>query len=61
MLTAYDFTTARILDEAGVPVILVGDSLGMTMLGYRTPSRDRRRDAPPPGRAARGRQRTARG
>ena len=34
MLTAYDFTTARILDEAGVPVILVGDSLGMTMLGY---------------------------
>jgi 3-methyl-2-oxobutanoate hydroxymethyltransferase len=34
MLTAYDFTTARILDEAGVSVILVGDSLGMTMLGY---------------------------
>lgn len=34
MLTAYDYTTARILDEAGVPVILVGDSLGMTMLGY---------------------------
>ena len=34
MLTAYDFTTAQILDEAGVPVILVGDSLGMTMLGY---------------------------
>ena len=36
MLTAYDFTTARILDEAGVPVILVGDSLGNTMLGYET-------------------------
>ncbi|MEA2647019.1 MAG: 3-methyl-2-oxobutanoate hydroxymethyltransferase [Chloroflexota bacterium] len=36
MLTAYDFTTARILDEAGVPVILVGDSLGNTMLGYDT-------------------------
>jgi 3-methyl-2-oxobutanoate hydroxymethyltransferase len=35
MLTAYDYTTARILDEAGVPVILVGDSLGMTMLGYQ--------------------------
>src|SRR5205807_2801867 len=34
MLTAYDYTTARILDEAGVPVLLVGDSLGMTMLGY---------------------------
>jgi 3-methyl-2-oxobutanoate hydroxymethyltransferase len=34
MLTAYDYTTARILDQAGVPVILVGDSLGMTMLGY---------------------------
>jgi 3-methyl-2-oxobutanoate hydroxymethyltransferase len=34
MLTAYDYTTARILDEAGLPVILVGDSLGMTMLGY---------------------------
>jgi 3-methyl-2-oxobutanoate hydroxymethyltransferase len=36
MLTAYDFTTARILDQAGIPVILVGDSLGMTMLGYET-------------------------
>jgi 3-methyl-2-oxobutanoate hydroxymethyltransferase len=34
MLTAYDFTTAGILDEAGIPVILVGDSLGNTMLGY---------------------------
>jgi 3-methyl-2-oxobutanoate hydroxymethyltransferase len=34
MLTAYDFTTARIVDAAGVPVILVGDSLAMTMLGY---------------------------
>jgi 3-methyl-2-oxobutanoate hydroxymethyltransferase len=36
MLTAYDFTTARILDEAGIPVILVGDSLANTMLGYDT-------------------------
>lgn len=34
MLTAYDYTTARIVDQAGVPVLLVGDSLGMTMLGY---------------------------
>jgi 3-methyl-2-oxobutanoate hydroxymethyltransferase len=34
MLTAYDYPTARIMDEAGVPVILVGDSLGMVVLGY---------------------------
>jgi 3-methyl-2-oxobutanoate hydroxymethyltransferase len=34
MLTCYDYTTARILDEAEIPVVLVGDSLGMTMLGY---------------------------
>lgn len=34
MLTAYDYSTARILDEAGVPLLLVGDSLGMVMLGY---------------------------
>jgi 3-methyl-2-oxobutanoate hydroxymethyltransferase len=36
MLTAYDFLSARILDEAGIPVLLVGDSLGMVMLGYPT-------------------------
>ncbi len=36
MLTAYDYPTARVLDEAGVEVILVGDSLGMTGLGYET-------------------------
>jgi len=36
MLTAYDFTTTQLLDEAGVDSILVGDSLGMTMLGYET-------------------------
>jgi len=33
-LTAYDVVTARLVDEAGVPVILVGDSLGMVVLGY---------------------------
>jgi 3-methyl-2-oxobutanoate hydroxymethyltransferase len=34
MLTAYDFPTAQALDQAGVDVILVGDSLGMVVLGY---------------------------
>lgn len=34
MLTAYDFTMARILDRAGLDVLLVGDSLGMVMLGH---------------------------
>ncbi|MYC32169.1 MAG: 3-methyl-2-oxobutanoate hydroxymethyltransferase [Chloroflexi bacterium] len=34
MVTAYDYTAARIADAAGIPIILVGDSLGMVVLGY---------------------------
>jgi 3-methyl-2-oxobutanoate hydroxymethyltransferase len=34
MLTAYDYPTAKLLDEAGIPMLLVGDSLGRAMLGY---------------------------
>src|SRR5881397_370357 len=34
MLTAYDFPTAQILDRAGVPVLLIGDSVGRNVLGY---------------------------
>jgi 3-methyl-2-oxobutanoate hydroxymethyltransferase len=36
MLTAYDYSTAKIVDEVGVPLILVGDSLGMVVLGYES-------------------------
>ena len=34
MITAYDYTMAKLMDESGVDAILVGDSLGMVMLGY---------------------------
>jgi len=36
MLTAYDYVTAKMVDEAGAPLILVGDSLGMVILGYES-------------------------
>jgi 3-methyl-2-oxobutanoate hydroxymethyltransferase len=36
MLTAYDYTMAKLLDQAGVDMLLVGDSLGMVVLGYES-------------------------
>jgi 3-methyl-2-oxobutanoate hydroxymethyltransferase len=36
MLTSYDYPTARLADEAGVDIILVGDTMGMVVLGYET-------------------------
>ena len=41
MLTAYDANMARLLDRAGVDAILVGDSVGMVVLGFDTPSPSR--------------------
>ena len=34
MVTAYDYTAARLADQAGIPLLLVGDSMGMVVLGY---------------------------
>jgi 3-methyl-2-oxobutanoate hydroxymethyltransferase len=36
MITAYDYTSARFVEEAGIPLILVGDTLGNVVLGYDT-------------------------
>ena len=36
MITAYDYPSARLVEQAGVPVILVGDSLGSVILGYES-------------------------
>ncbi|WP_176718724.1 3-methyl-2-oxobutanoate hydroxymethyltransferase, partial [Staphylococcus aureus] len=36
MVTAYDFPSAKLVEAAGIDMILVGDSLGMTVLGYES-------------------------
>lgn len=36
MITSYDYLSAQLLDDAGIPVLLVGDSLGMVVLGYES-------------------------
>jgi len=40
-LTAYDYSSARLIDEAGIDIVLVGDSLAQTMLGHENSSRSR--------------------
>ncbi len=54
-LTAYDYPTARLLDDAGVDILLVGDSVGMAVLGYDStlPVTLGRNGAPHPRRAPR--------
>ncbi|MCX7912086.1 MAG: 3-methyl-2-oxobutanoate hydroxymethyltransferase, partial [Dehalococcoidales bacterium] len=37
MITSYDYATAKLVESIGIPMILVGDSLGMVVLGYETP------------------------
>ena len=41
MITCYDYSTAKLVDQSGIDSILIGDSLGMTMLGYDSPLRRR--------------------
>src|SRR3989344_4461138 len=36
MLTAYDYSTAKVMDQAGIDIVLIGDSLGMVVLGFDT-------------------------
>ncbi len=36
MLTAYDYSTAKVMDESGIDIVLIGDSLGMVVLGFET-------------------------
>ncbi len=54
-LTAYDYASARLVDEAGIDIVLVGDSLAMTMLGYENTlvGHDRRDASPYQGRTPR--------
>ena len=37
MITAYDYPSARLVEQAGIPIILVGDSLGSVILGFKEP------------------------